>query len=190
MQVEDWEDELEETVCGPINQVKGWDELWKQIKEDLKKNSKTFPISHLNQLFILSSFATLRLKGVSQITASHKIAQQWHECKGTHMVRCIVHWLDTIRFLNGFLLRSVAGVQMHIQTDTRILNCTTCQKGHSLWTATCPGIHNIFWPSHPSKETTEWTKSTALVNQTWMAMYTCQEMCLHGWTWARGHRQV
>ena len=35
MQAEDWEDELEETVCGPINQVKGWDELQKQIKEDL-----------------------------------------------------------------------------------------------------------------------------------------------------------
>jgi hypothetical protein len=74
MQAEDWEDELEEAVHGPIGQVKGWDELRKQIKADLKKNSKTLPLSRLNQLFILSSFATLRLKGVSWITASQEIA--------------------------------------------------------------------------------------------------------------------
>ena len=89
MQAEDWEDELEEAVRGPISQVKGWDELQKQIKADLKKNSKTLPLSRLNQLFILSSFSTLRLKGVSRITASQEIARQWHEREGVHMARRI-----------------------------------------------------------------------------------------------------
>ena len=69
--------------------MKGWDELQKQIKEDLKKKSKTLPLSCLNQLFILSRFATLCLIEVSQITASHEIAWQWHEHEGTHMARCI-----------------------------------------------------------------------------------------------------
>jgi len=27
MQAEDWKDELEEAVCGPVSQVKGWDKL-------------------------------------------------------------------------------------------------------------------------------------------------------------------
>ena len=89
IQAEDWEEELEETVHGPVSQVKGWDELRKQIKADLKKNSKTLPLSRLNQLFILSSFATLCLKGVSRIKASQEIAQQWHEHEGVHMARRI-----------------------------------------------------------------------------------------------------
>ena len=44
-QAEDWEDELEEAVRGPVSQVKGWDDLRKQIKAILKKNSKTLPLS-------------------------------------------------------------------------------------------------------------------------------------------------
>ena len=89
LNAEDWEDKIEESVHGPVSQVKGWDELRKQVKADLKKKNKTLPLSHLNQLFILSSFATLCLKGASWIAASQQIAQQWHDGDGVHMARRI-----------------------------------------------------------------------------------------------------
>ena len=46
----------------------------------------------INQLLILSNFATLRLKGLSRIAASVEIARQWHEGKGSwfaHRVRSL-----------------------------------------------------------------------------------------------------
>jgi hypothetical protein len=39
-------------------------------------------LSRLNQLLIISNFATLRLRGVSRTQASLEIAQQWHEGQG------------------------------------------------------------------------------------------------------------
>ena len=33
---------------------------------------------------IVANFATLRLKGVSRITASEEIARQWHEGEGKY----------------------------------------------------------------------------------------------------------
>jgi hypothetical protein len=81
-ELEDWEADLDESVRGPKSHVRDWSDLHEQIKDHLKKNSKTIPLSQLNQLLIISNFATLRLKGVSQIQASLEIARQWHEGQG------------------------------------------------------------------------------------------------------------
>jgi len=70
---EAWEDELDTNVQDPNVEIKSWEELRKQIKIDLKKHSKTLPLSQLNQLMILSNFTTLQLKGVTHIQASIEI---------------------------------------------------------------------------------------------------------------------
>ena len=69
--------------------IRDWKMLCDQIRADLKKRLKALPLSQVNQLLILSNFATLRLKGVSQINASHEIARQWHDGKGTYFARCV-----------------------------------------------------------------------------------------------------
>jgi hypothetical protein len=84
---EAWEEELDTNVQDPNVEIKSWDELRKQIKSDLKKQSKTLPLSRINQLMILSNFATLRLKGFSRIQASVEIARQWHEGQGNWFAR-------------------------------------------------------------------------------------------------------
>ncbi|KAG2358308.1 hypothetical protein BDR07DRAFT_1379524 [Suillus spraguei] len=86
MNVEEmWEDELQEQEQGGVK-VRGWSELREQIKEDLQqKGGKThLSLSQINQLLLIQNFATLRLKGMGRITASLKIAHQWHEDEGVH----------------------------------------------------------------------------------------------------------
>ncbi|KAF8196618.1 hypothetical protein K438DRAFT_1672729 [Mycena galopus ATCC 62051] len=82
-QAEAWEDELEDslasTTTGPI---RDWAEIRAEIKLELKKNSKILPLSRINQLMIVSNFATLRLKGVSRTQAGAEISRQWHDGKG------------------------------------------------------------------------------------------------------------
>jgi hypothetical protein len=84
---ETWEQELDANVEDPNKEIRSWDELRKQIKNDLKKQSKTLPLSCINQLMILSNFATLQLKGLSRIEASVEIARQWHEGQGNWFAR-------------------------------------------------------------------------------------------------------
>ncbi|KIL70111.1 hypothetical protein M378DRAFT_96383, partial [Amanita muscaria Koide BX008] len=67
--------------------IQGWDVLREQIKKDLRKGSKTLPLSQVNQLLILRNFATLRLKGLKKMAASEEVAQQWHEDKGAYFAR-------------------------------------------------------------------------------------------------------
>jgi len=74
-------------VQGPKSHVCNWSDLRKQIKDHLEKNSKTLPLSQLNQLLIISNFATLCLKGISQTQASLEIARQWHEGQGNWFAR-------------------------------------------------------------------------------------------------------
>ena len=77
-------------VCnGDITEAKGWEELCKQIILDIKKKGKNLPLSHLNQLLMLLSFATLRLKQVSRIAASEENARQWHNNGGLYLARRI-----------------------------------------------------------------------------------------------------
>ena len=67
------------------NEIRGWEELRQQIKEDLKrahKNSKS--LTRTNQLLILRNFATLHLKGVQRMAASKEIVQQWDEGVSIH----------------------------------------------------------------------------------------------------------
>ena len=89
---EGWEDELDMTASGSAGDIRDWKVLRDQIKADLKKQSKTLPLSQVHQLLILSSFATLRLKGMSRISASLEIARQWRDGKGTYFARCIRAW--------------------------------------------------------------------------------------------------
>ena len=77
---EEWEDELTTTLMS-CTDICDWGTLCDQIKDDLKKH-KTLPLSQVNQLMILSHFATLRLKGSSCITASMEIARLWYDGKG------------------------------------------------------------------------------------------------------------
>ncbi|KAF9236630.1 hypothetical protein BU15DRAFT_76727 [Melanogaster broomeanus] len=80
-ETEDWEDELDDTIRGPTAEIKDWKLLREQIKANLKNKHKTLPLSQINQLMILSNFATLRLKGTSRITASTEIARQWEDSR-------------------------------------------------------------------------------------------------------------
>jgi len=86
-QLETWEEELDAGVAGLPDQVKGWDVLCDQIKTKLKKKSRTLTLSQINQMMILSNFATLHLKGISCIQASEEIARQWHEGEGRWFAR-------------------------------------------------------------------------------------------------------
>ena len=81
-----WEDDLDECIWAGIK-IRSWEDLQKQIKEDLQKGSKTLPLSQLNQLLILRNFATLRLKRFSKTEASLQIATQWHEGEGKYYAR-------------------------------------------------------------------------------------------------------
>ena len=85
--LEDAEDELEEGIQGPKSHIRDWTDLRKDIKDHLKKCSKTLPLSQINQLLIISNFATLRLKGLSCTQASLEIARQWHEGQGNWFSR-------------------------------------------------------------------------------------------------------
>jgi hypothetical protein len=72
------------------DEVRGWEELREQIKEDLVeayKGNKTR--TRANQLTILRNFATLRIKGLGRIDASNELARQWHEGTGVHFARRI-----------------------------------------------------------------------------------------------------
>lgn len=72
----EWEEDLDEVVHLQASELKSWAELQEQIKEDIQKGSKTLPMSKINQLVALRSFATLIVKGYGQIAASQKIACQ------------------------------------------------------------------------------------------------------------------
>ncbi|KAG1901493.1 uncharacterized protein F5891DRAFT_1187343 [Suillus fuscotomentosus] len=84
---ETWEDELMLSAGGDIMRFHDWSEMHKNIKSDLKKNSKSFSLAHINKLTILSNFETLCIKGCSQIQASIEIARQWHKGEGIHFAR-------------------------------------------------------------------------------------------------------
>jgi hypothetical protein len=83
---EAWEDELEEQERGGV-EVRSWEELRTQIKDDLAKGAKTLSLSRINQLLLIRNFATLRLKDRGRIEASLEIACQWHEGEGVHFAR-------------------------------------------------------------------------------------------------------
>jgi septal ring factor EnvC (AmiA/AmiB activator) len=72
-QDQDQEHELEEELQDLKSHVSDWSHLLKQIKELLKNQSKILPLSQVNQLLILSNFATIHLKGVSRTQASLEI---------------------------------------------------------------------------------------------------------------------
>ena len=86
-ELEDWEEELEEHTKGSKNHVRDWEDLRADIKKQLKKESKTLPVSRLNQLMVISCFATLRLKGYSRTQSSIQVARQWHEGEGNWFAR-------------------------------------------------------------------------------------------------------
>jgi hypothetical protein len=72
------------------DEVRGWEELREQIKDDQRKGHREHkPLTHMNQLAVLRNFATLRIKGLRRIAASEEIARQWHEGKGIHFARRI-----------------------------------------------------------------------------------------------------
>lgn len=87
---EPWEYEVGETLTAQV-EIRSWKELQDQIEKDLEIKHTRLLLSQINQLMILRNFATLRLKGQGQISASFEIAQQWHKKSGsnTHFACCI-----------------------------------------------------------------------------------------------------
>lgn len=76
--VDEWELEAEVVNCMPrtVPNIRSWADLRTQIKAELKKKSKTLPLSKINQLMVLRNFATLRLKGYGKISASIEMARR------------------------------------------------------------------------------------------------------------------
>ncbi|KAI0357255.1 hypothetical protein OH77DRAFT_1422815 [Trametes cingulata] len=72
----------------PKEDIRPWDALREQIKDDLSATRKQrATLTQINQLLILRNFATLRLKGYGRLAASQEIARQWHEGEGVHFAR-------------------------------------------------------------------------------------------------------
>lgn len=65
---EDWEEELDDTIKSNT-EIRDWKTLHDQINKDLQTGckQKTLSLSQINQLTILSNFATLCMKGISRI---------------------------------------------------------------------------------------------------------------------------
>lgn len=82
---EDWENELEESVQGPVA-IRDWKTLREKINGELKTNRKTLLLGHIDQFLILCNFATLQIKGFTHTDASLDIAQQWQEGGGNYYV--------------------------------------------------------------------------------------------------------
>ena len=74
---------LDSTMSFRQQKLKDWTTLHTQIKTHMKKHSKSMPLSQVNQYMILSSFATLCIRGIARIKASQEISQQWHDGDGT-----------------------------------------------------------------------------------------------------------
>jgi hypothetical protein len=60
-ELENYKSDLKEAIQGPKRSVEDWSKLRKQIKTHLAKQSKSLPLSRINQYLMISNFATLRL---------------------------------------------------------------------------------------------------------------------------------
>ena len=93
IQADNWEEELEETVCGPVSQVKGWDDLWIQNTDQdrsgrKKKKQDLVPFAPqptLHSFQLCNSSSQRGLMDQSQ----PRNCMTWHEHEGVHMARCI-----------------------------------------------------------------------------------------------------
>jgi hypothetical protein len=78
-----WEEELSDHLLAR-KEMQTWEQLREDMKGRLHKGKQMLPLSQINQYLIIQNFATLRIKGLSRITASNEIAQQWHEGEGIY----------------------------------------------------------------------------------------------------------
>jgi hypothetical protein len=85
--IDAWEDELDDMTHGALRKVKSWPVLRQEIKKTLKAQHKSLALSEINQLIILRDFATLLIKGMTRAQASLRIAEQWRDGAGTHFAR-------------------------------------------------------------------------------------------------------
>ncbi|KAG5221653.1 DDE family endonuclease [Salix suchowensis] len=98
---EAWEEELDDNISNPKVAVRSWEDLRTKIRGDLKKNSKNLPLSQLNQLMILSNFATLRIKGplaFKQVLRLHVYGMRTLEIG---LLAVFETWHDIIRTSNN-----------------------------------------------------------------------------------------
>ncbi|KIK32812.1 hypothetical protein CY34DRAFT_110837 [Suillus luteus UH-Slu-Lm8-n1] len=154
---ETWEDELMLSAGGDIMRFRDWSKMCKNIKSDLKKNSKSFSLAQINKLTILSYFATLCIK-CSWIQASAEIARQWHEGEGIHFawkVRALVRHYQIFAQLpmekrggkaNAHSWLHDKAVQAHTRswlTAQKVGSVTPKKLQHALTSAIFPdlGIH-------------------------------------------------
>lgn len=71
--MEEWEHELDERVQGSHHEIRDWGLLRQQIKADLKKQHRRLSLSQINQLMVLSNFATLRLKILHSLQPANRL---------------------------------------------------------------------------------------------------------------------
>jgi len=131
-----------------------------QIKADLKKNSKTLRLSRINQLMVLSNFATLRLKGVPCMQASMEIARQWHDGGGMHFARRIRALARHYQVFEQLPVECRGGQSFSFLQDEMVKKCI---RDH---------LSNL-----PSGKVTP----KGLQTDTWLATHLDQKRCLHGW---------
>ena len=107
-----WEDVLEEQERGGV-EIRGWDELREQVKDDLAKGAKTgLPLSRVNQLMLIQSFATLHLKGLGCVEASLEIFISGMKARANILHERLGHLLVITKCSNSFLRKSVEDEQM------------------------------------------------------------------------------
>ena len=133
----------------PKVEVRGWEVLREQIKDDIvhahKKRSR---LTTINQLLILRNFSTLRIKGTGRMAASREIARQWHEGEGTHFacqVRIIARHYQLFEQLPT---RSAGG-----DRGSSIFNDERVQSGARNWLSRLPT--GEVSPRHFSRALTE-----------------------------------
>ncbi|KAI9435017.1 hypothetical protein BJY52DRAFT_1230983, partial [Lactarius psammicola] len=91
----DSEEEMVDAMLGaratdpePKDDIRSWKDLREQLKDDIiNAHKKHARLTSMNQLLLLRNFATLRIKGIGRMAASHDIARQWHEGEGIHFAR-------------------------------------------------------------------------------------------------------
>jgi hypothetical protein len=179
-----WEEEVEEALAEqvPASQTRSWADVRREVDMKLKKNFDQLGQTEVNQLMVLRVFATLQMKGVSKMDASHQIAEQWQEGTGTHFARC-VRALARHYKASGKLLRENCGgarsgrlyrgtsLLLHKGVEGQVRVWLTTQKVGSVTPQRlAQGLENEVFPSSgitPLKPLTQRTAQRWLIQLGW-----------------------
>jgi hypothetical protein len=187
-ELEDWEIELKESVQGLTSHVHNWSDLWKEIKDHLNTNSSTLLLSQINQLLIISNFATLQIKGVSRTQASFEIARQWHEGQGNWFARRVQALARHYQIFEALPIEKRGGARKSKswlydeQVKTRTQDWLTSQEtGDVTPRQLRHAVNEIILPELKIFQRESVSNCSSLADQVWVASNCCQERSLYGW---------